>query len=181
MTEADDIERAVHILTKALPTSYEAKSKENLLYQVTLDQKLRPTADFRAPKRGRSAFQTDLCVFRKDKDGVMVPKVALEFKNGVSTHDVITYSNKAMRHKQVYPYLRYGMLAYGEETVPGRFFLHNQGLDFFWPLWGRESDLPAILPRIVLSELGMSDLLERAIFRGEKFSSFTIALQVTEA
>ena len=32
----------------------------------------------------------------------------MEFKQGLSTHDVLTYSAKATRHKQVYPYLRYG-------------------------------------------------------------------------
>ena len=41
-----------------------------LLYQVTVDNELRPSVDPRRPTRGESAFQTDLCVFeRKSSEG----------------------------------------------------------------------------------------------------------------
>ena len=33
---------------------------------------------------------------------VKIPRVVMEFKQGLSTHDVLTYSAKATRHKQVY-------------------------------------------------------------------------------
>ena len=57
-------------------------------------------------------------------------KDLLEFKTSISTHDVLTYSAKASKHKQIYPYLRYGIVASNESTVPGRLFTHNQALDF---------------------------------------------------
>lgn len=56
--------------------------------------------------------------------------MVMEFKSRITTHDVITYSTKARKHKQVYPYLRYGVIVANESTVPGRFFTHNEALDF---------------------------------------------------
>ena len=81
-----------------------------LLYQVTVNNHLKVTVEPRKPKRGQSAFQTDLCVFEEvevleDHERIKVPRVVMEFKWGLSTHDVLIYSAKATRHKQVYPYL----------------------------------------------------------------------------
>jgi hypothetical protein len=102
-----------------------------LLYQVTLDNELKlvpPVEELRRPRGGESAFQTDLCVF-EDKETyfegkettVSIPHVVMEFKGGVTTHDVLTYSAKARKkHKQVYPYLRYGIIVSEESSVPGR-------------------------------------------------------------
>jgi hypothetical protein len=102
----------------------------SLLYQVTVNNRLEVTVNPRKLSRGHSAFQTDLCVFEDIDDEIRIPRVVLEFKSRVSTHDVITYSAKARKHKQVYPYLRYGLVIANESTVPGRFFTHNEGLDF---------------------------------------------------
>ena len=101
-----------------------------LLYQVTVNNRLEVTVDPRELSRGQSAFQTDLCVFEDVEEGVKIPRVVMEFKSRVTTHDVITYSAKARKHKQVYPYLRYGVVVANEATVPGRFFTHNEALDF---------------------------------------------------
>ena len=54
----------------------------------------------------------------------------MEFKTDITTHDVLTYSTKARKHKQVYPYLRYGLVIGSVERIPRRFFTHNEGLDF---------------------------------------------------
>ena|ERR1035438_7905089 len=81
------------------------------LYQVTLDNELKlvpQVEELRKPKRGQSAFQTDLCVFEDKKtylDGkertVSIPRVVMEFKGRITTHDVLTYSAKARKHKGV--------------------------------------------------------------------------------
>jgi len=71
-----------------------------------------------------------LCVFEDIDAEIRIPRVVLEFKSRISTHDVITYSVKARKHKQVYAYLRYGLIIANEARVPGRFFTHNEGLDF---------------------------------------------------
>ena len=59
------------------------------------------------------------------------PLVVVELKAGsFSSHDVITYSWKAQRHKQVYPYLRYGFAVVGVDALGRRFMTHNEAFDF---------------------------------------------------
>ena len=76
-----------------------------LLYQVTVDNQLSHTVNVKHPVRGNSAFQTDLCVFEQKSEDVSIHRVVMEFKTRISTHDVLTYSAKATKHTQVYPYI----------------------------------------------------------------------------
>lgn len=101
-----------------------------LLYEITVNNQLQVTIDPREPMRGQSAFQTDLCVFETVAAGVDLPRVVLEFKSRLTTHDILTYSAKAQKHKQIYPHLRYGLIIANVETIPSRFFKHNDALDF---------------------------------------------------
>jgi hypothetical protein len=75
-------------------------------------------------------------VFERASSQVQPPRVVLEFKTRITTHDVITYGAKSRKHKQVYPWLRYGIVASGETAAPRRFFIHNEGLAFFFALAG---------------------------------------------
>ena len=139
-----------------------------LLYQLTLDNKLEiavKSDNIKDPKRGNSAFQTDLCVFEQTSNEVKLPRVVLEFKAGISTHDVITYSVKARKHKQVYPYLRYGVVVSNEAVVPHRFFIHNEALDFFAPLKNTtDAQLGHFFSRLILLEVKTSRQMERIAF-----------------
>jgi hypothetical protein len=111
MHEDDFVKQVAQLIEKDLPPQYVAKPKANLYYQIMLDNNLKlTTKNLKDPKRGDSAFQTDLCIFFLNKDGTRLPKIVFEFKQDISTHDVIPYSNKAKRHKQIYPYLRYGLI-----------------------------------------------------------------------
>jgi hypothetical protein len=132
-----------------------------LLYQVTINNNLALTIDPARPSRGESAFQTDLCIFERKTRDIYIPRVVLEFKPGISTHDVLTYSAKARKHKQVYPYLRYGIVVEKEATVPRRFFTHNESLDFFVALRGTKgSALKKLLSQLIKAEVKTSRLLE---------------------
>ena len=114
MPEESEFVRVAEAAAKEdLPPRLSIERGAVLLYQITLDNKLETTVDPKRPKRGDSAFQTDLCVFEKTKD-VKLPRVVLEFKGKITTHDVLTYSAKARKHKQVYPYLRYGVVVSNE-------------------------------------------------------------------
>lgn len=136
-----------------------------LLYQVTVDNNLSPTVDVRDPRRGNSAFQTDLCIFEKKTDSVSIPRVVLEFKTKISTHDVITYSAKATKHKQVYPYLRYGIVASDHTAVPGRLFTHNESLDFCATVAGlKGSKLREFFAFLMAAETQASRRLEAIAF-----------------
>ena len=71
------------------------KRGASLLYQVTVDNHLQIRIDPKKPMRGHSAFQTDLCVFDMLDAETNIPRVVLEFKPGLSTHDVVIYSAKS--------------------------------------------------------------------------------------
>ena len=115
---------------KALPPPLSTRRRDVLLYQLTADNQLRFSVDPKHPSRRKSAFQTDLCVFERASSQVQPPRVVLEFKTRITTHDVITYSAKSRKHKQVY--LGYATGSSRPETAaPHRFFIHNEGLDFF--------------------------------------------------
>jgi hypothetical protein len=129
-TESAYVAIAMEVARRLLPKPFEIERGAALLYQVTVDNHLATTVDVKHPRRGNAAFQTDLCVFERKTETVAIPRVVLEFKTAITTHDVITYSAKASKHKQVYPYLRYGIVASAHAAVPGRLFTHNQSLDF---------------------------------------------------
>ena len=78
-------------------------------------------------------YQTDLLIAERLAElGSWVPRVVVEFKLGnVSTHDVLTYSAKAATHKNVHPYLRYGIVV-GKHAkpVPRRLMRHGHHFDF---------------------------------------------------
>ena len=136
-----------------------------LLYQVTVDNRLELTVDPKQPMRGDSAFETDLCVFDEKSPNVEIPRVVLEVKTKITTHDVITYSSKARKHKQVYPYLRYGLVMSSLENVPRRLFVHNESLDFAAAVRGIDGDeLKRFFARLFTAEVAASRRMEDIAF-----------------
>jgi len=63
-----------------------------------------------------TTHETDLLVVENLDEVKWTPRVVIEAKgNGaINTHDAITYSHKAATHRQVHPYLRYGLPAWLE-------------------------------------------------------------------
>jgi hypothetical protein len=126
LDEGEFDKRISSALSTKLP-KYKVVRHGNLLYKMIIDGdgKVQPV-DISDPSRGQLAFQTDIMI-RNDR----VPLVVLETKyGGFSTHDVLTYSGKAVKHKEVYPYLRYGLIVGGEGRISKKFFVHNSGFDF---------------------------------------------------
>ena len=81
-----------------------------------------------------TSFETDMLIYEK-REGRLVPRVIVESKIGtVTTHDAITYSHKASYHKNVMPYVRYGIMCGNRETypLPGRLFRHGTNFDFLF-------------------------------------------------
>lgn len=81
-----------------------------------------------------TSFETDMIVYEKLNNKI-IPRVIIEAKVGtVTTHDAITYSHKAMYHKNVIPYVRYGIMLGARETypLPGRLFRHGTNFDFLF-------------------------------------------------
>lgn len=121
-------------------SEYVVTSGECLIYKFLIDAQgqLQPET-VQKPKRGQLAFQTDLMI---KKANPKIPLVVIEVKFGhFTTHDVLTYSAKAVRHKEIYPYLRYGLIVGGVRKIDRRFFTHNSGFDFALAI-GDLEDIP---------------------------------------
>jgi hypothetical protein len=126
MNEKDVVEKLYPVLTYNLK-NYTVTKGEALIYKIIVNEKgeFQPKCPEK-PKRANLSFQTDLLV-KKEK----IPLVVIETKaKGFSTHDVLTYSTKALKHKEVYPYLRYGLVVGDAKIIQNRFFTHNIGFDF---------------------------------------------------
>ena len=146
-----------------------------LLYEITVNNSLEVMTQeqIRRPKRGASAFQTDLCILEDKSPDITIPRVVLEFKTKITTHDILTYSAKATKHKQIYPYLRYGIVASEEKKVPRRFFTHNDGLDFFISVAGLDGySFERFFEKFLMKEIAASERLERIAFGNEETRVF---------
>ncbi|MGD0199962.1 MAG: hypothetical protein ABSD27_04340 [Bryobacteraceae bacterium] len=159
--ESKVVEIAKDAAERFLAPPLSIRRGEALLYQVTVDNELNLTVDPKRPVRGNSAFQTDLCVFEEKRKALFMPRVVMEFKARITTHDVLTYSAKARKHKQVYPYLRYGLVVSDEAFVPGRVFTHNEALDFCATIANyKGARLSKILEELLENEVECSRRLE---------------------
>jgi hypothetical protein len=87
--------------------------------------------EFKKGKEHTMAFETDLLIYEKEES--IKPRIIIESKiNNISTHDAITYSYKAQTHKNVTPYIRYGIMLGNRKhyPLPGRLFRHGTNFDF---------------------------------------------------
>jgi hypothetical protein len=81
-------------------------------------------------KASCNAYQVDLLLTKNDK-----PFMAIECKmGGISTHGLVTYSDNAKKHKQLFPDLKYGLLLAdnnkGKNTLEKKIFMHDNSFDF---------------------------------------------------
>lgn len=96
------------------------------------------TADWEIKEKNNLSFETDLIVYEKIEEKI-IPRVVIESKvESVSTHDAITYSQKAFDYKYIIPYLRYGIMLGNRKNypLPGRLFRHGVNFDFYFSFVG---------------------------------------------
>lgn len=93
--ESDFVAVALQTAQRTLSPPLTIRRGQPLLYAIGVDNNLTVTADPKTPVRGDSAFETDLCVFEEKAGGIHIPRVVLEFKTGVSTHDVFDVQRKS--------------------------------------------------------------------------------------
>ena len=123
-----------------------------------------------------TSFETDLVVYEK-VDGKIIPRVIIEAKVGtVTTHDAITYSHKAMYHKNVIPFVRYGIMLGAREIypLPGRLFRHGTNFDFLFSFIDYEpsekeiSTFIDMLKREITYSRQIEEILSNSRSRGRK-------------
>lgn len=114
-------------------------------------------------------YQTDMLITENVDGGKWIPRVVIEAKlRSVTTHDAITYSHKAFTHRQVHPYIRYGILVGQREhyPLPGRLFRHGTQFDFMvsWvKLEPTKKEMDCLI-NILTREIEASQIMEHIIF-----------------
>ncbi len=145
--------------------SVKVGSKKRLTYALEIDEYLDDELNQKNSKsRG---YQTDLLIYDQTETGSWIPRLVIECKyGGISTHDILTYSAKAVTHKQIHPYLRYGILI-GNHGKPLdiKVAWHGMYFDFAMVWTGEEatdSELNDFMD-IVMQEVKSSRVLQTLI------------------
>ena len=106
-----------------------------------------------------------------------IPLVVIEVKFGrPTTHGILTYSAKATKHKEIYPYLRYGLVIGEVKKIAKRFFTHNSGFDFAVAVEKPES-LSAVT-EIIEQQLQASERL-LSVFQGKQVKRYATNIELT--
>lgn len=117
------------VLQRSFPSN-RIRTRAKLLYRLIVNENgsLQPQ-DHNNPRRNElCCFETDILV---SNESGRIPMVVIETKyGGLNTDNLLAYSAKALKHKEVYPYLRYGLLVGGTDKIEAKFFVHNIGFDF---------------------------------------------------
>jgi len=118
-----------------------------------------------------SRYETDVLIFDQFNEDKWVPRVVIECKRrSVTTHDALTYSTKAATHKNVHPYLRYGILLGNRRhyPLPARLIRHGANFDFMasWVGYEPTDDEWQDLMSVLVDEVKASRLLQNMLTSG---------------
>ncbi len=114
-------------------------------------------------------YETDLLVAEEVDATTSKPRVVIEAKlRSITTHDAITYSEKAAAHKRVHPYLRYGVLIGDRKhyPLPGRLYRHGAYFDFMLSWVGTtptQKELRSV-SEVLAQEVRASQQLEEILY-----------------
>ncbi|OGV57675.1 MAG: hypothetical protein A2283_03050 [Lentisphaerae bacterium RIFOXYA12_FULL_48_11] len=86
------------------------------------------------------SYETDILITETFSNLSWCPRVLIETKlETITTHDAISFGQKACTHKNIHPYLRYGVLLGAfEGPVPGHLVVHGGHFDFMM-VWQKSS------------------------------------------
>lgn len=116
-------------LERELGDDYECRYGESLAYDLRYDA---------SDAVGEQTFQADVAVFA---DGV--PRLVVGVTAGdPTTHQLVVYDDKARRHKQTRPFLRYGLAAFGADGgVTKADLWHTDAIDFLFASAGTPAEV----------------------------------------
>jgi len=125
--------------------------------------------DVKDNKLNSLSYETDILIYEIVGDKIWKPRVIIEAKvDSINTHDAITYSQKSFTHKNVHPYLRYGIIIgnRGHYPLPGRLFRHGSNFDFMMSWKEHKPDIIEwnLFLDILKDEIKASFDLEEIIF-----------------
>lgn len=144
MNENEFADRVAGWLPPFVP-GCEVATKKSVLYAVSFDERgqlqLGLDAQGEPVRGGGTGFEQDILVFERvqhEQTNVIphgrtniIPRVIAEVKLGrVTTHDALTYAEKARRIRVIYPFVRYGLILGEMSSIPPRALRLGQEFDF---------------------------------------------------
>ncbi len=136
MTESEFAELVADWLPPFVP-GCEVATKKSVLCAVSFDEQgrlqLGVDAQGEPVRGGGTGFEQDILVFERVQNGQtsIIPRVIAEVKLGrVTTHDTLTYAEKARRIRVIYPFVRYGLILGEMSSIPPRALRLGQEFDF---------------------------------------------------
>jgi hypothetical protein len=118
----------------------------------------------------QNVYETDLMIY-EEIDNTINPRVVIEAKlSRLNTHEPIIYSHKALQHKSVTPYLRYGIMIGNIKDLPRRLFRHGVNFDFMISFKNynlTEHEL-SIFVELLVKEVRFSRQIEEMLFDRRK-------------
>jgi hypothetical protein len=172
MNENAWVESTVSLISERIRDA-DASLKISCGSKLSYAHEIREYTGDKPSQQNTVAYETDVLITEEVGEDVWKPRVVIEAKLGkVSTHDAITYSEKASTHKKVHPYLRYGILIGDRKhyPLPGRLFRHGAYFDFMLSWTGivpSESELSVLLS-LILDEVKASRDLEDILYTSRK-------------
>ena len=168
MKEKDWIDKKIIPNLKSFNNKkYRIKSNIDLIYASEIKEY--NGAD--NPKHDLShTYKTDILIFEHKNKKLYKPRIVIEVKKDINTHDSITYSQKAINHKFVHPYLRYGILIKSSTGIPSRLFWHGSYFDFMfsWKEYDPKDYELKHLTDLIKKELQISEKIEKMIYNKKK-------------
>ena len=142
---------------------------QEVIKYCKVDNELRPS---NVNSENSISFETDFMIY-EEIDTIIKPRIVIEAKlSNITTHDAITYSYKAIQHKSVTPYLRYGIMLGNmkRSPLPGRLFRHGAHFDFMISFENYtliEHELSAFI-ELIFKEVRFSQLMEEMLLDSRK-------------
>jgi hypothetical protein len=140
--------------------------------KIAYGYEIRAYRNEKEPETEAIEFATDFIVV-EDVDGSWKPRVVVEAKVGsVTTHEAITYSQKAANHRSVFPYLRYGIMLGNRQhyPLPGRLYRHGTQFDFMISFRGYKPSAKelAAFRDVLIAEVIASQALENMTYESRR-------------
>jgi len=142
---------------------------QEVIKYYKVDNELRPS---NINSENSMSFETDFMIY-EEIDTIIKPRIVIEAKlSNITTHDAITYSYKAVQHKSVTPYLRYGIMLGNRKhyPLPGRLFRHGANFDFMISFKNYtliESELSSFI-ELIFKEVQFSQKIEEILIDSRK-------------
>lgn len=173
MTEKEWTNRMARCLEEALSGTNYGTCRIEVGRRIPYGYEIRSYDRDNPPESNVNEYETDMAILEFVSDRIWKPRVIVEAKmRSVTTHDAITYSQKALSHKTVHPYLRYGIMLGDRKhyPLPGRLYRHGAHFDFMISFQGMQPKRAETdrFATIIRAEIEASRTLEKIMYESRR-------------